>query len=206
MASIGVFVLKERLKKLQKAAIFIASIGVVWLTLSLGQIPWIGLWLAFTFSIYSLVRKTTKISSLGGLFIETFFLLLPTLSYLVYLHTQNSLRFLNGGYSMDLLLVGCGLATALPLWWFAHAATRMRLASLGLMQYIAPILQFLIGVLVYEEVFSTDHLMGFSMIWLGLILYVSDQARGLIGKHSALVTVEALKNPLKSSDPEHETS
>lgn len=177
MAAIGVLVLKEKLNHLQYFAIFLAGMGVLWLTVQFGSLPWIGLGLAFTFSIYSLLRKTSGLNSLHGLFLETMILSIPSLIYFIYLKMHDSLYLFHHTRYDDLLLVGAGIVTALPLWWFAHAAGRLQLATLGLMQYIAPILQFLVGVVLYQEVFSQTHQIGFSLIWCGLALYIYNQVR-----------------------------
>lgn len=181
MAGIGVLVLKEKLNQMQLSAIFLAAAGVLWLTFNFGRLPWIGLGLALTFSTYSFLRKTSGLNSLGGLFLETMLLTIPSLAYLGYLLTQDTLIFIHRTFLDDCLLIGAGLVTALPLWWFAHAARRLRLATLGLMQYIAPILQFLLGVMLYDEIFSHAHQIGFTMIWLGLSLYIVDQIRNRHG-------------------------
>lgn len=181
MAGIGVILLKEKLNTMQSAAIFLAAVGVLWLTINFGRLPWIGLGLALTFSTYSFLRKTSGLNSLGGLFLETLLLSIPSLIYLLWLADQNSMAFLHKTLLDDCLLVGAGIVTALPLWWFANSASRLRLATLGLMQYIAPILQFLVGVILYQEAFNLTHQIGFTFIWMGLSLYVINQIRNLGG-------------------------
>ncbi len=167
----GIIILGERLGWRGWTAIFLASCGVFWPLFKLGYFPWIALTLASTFSIYSLVRKTVRAQSLVGLSVETSFMFLPAVSYLVWLASQDQLVFLNFHWHIDLLLIGAGLMTSLPLLLFASAAKILPLSSIGLMQYIAPLLQLSCGVFIYSEPFTQSHQWTFGWIWFALMFY-----------------------------------
>jgi chloramphenicol-sensitive protein RarD len=167
----GVIFLRERLRPLQWVPVGLAAAGVLYLTFAYGSLPWIALTLAFSFGIYGLVKKTAPLGSLYGLTLETGILFVPAVGFLIYLQTMGQGAFLNSNPITDLLLVGAGLVTTLPLLMFASAAQRIPLSMVGVLQYIAPTLQFLIGVLVYREPFDHSHLIGFGMVWLALILF-----------------------------------
>ena len=168
---LGYLVLKERLRPAQWLALGVALAGVLYLTFSYGAIPWIALTLAFSFGIYGLIRKTAPLNSAEGLFLETAVLFLPALGFLLLMQSQGAGSFANGSVSTTLLLAGAGIVTSVPLLLFASGARRITLTSLGLLQYIAPTLQFLIGVLVYGEEFGPARVIGFGLIWLALALY-----------------------------------
>ncbi len=171
---LGVLFLQERLRRGQLAAILIAVAGVVYLTLSYGAIPWIALTLAFTFAFYGLIRKLGPLASSEGLAVETAVLFLPAAAYLLLLQGNGAAAFANANLQTTLLLAGAGVATGLPLLLFGAAARRISLTNLGLLQYIAPTLQFLLGVLVYGEAFTRAGMVGFSLVWLALIIYISE--------------------------------
>ena len=165
---LGVFVLGERLRLGQWIPIALAAAGVLYLTFTYGSLPWISLVLAFTFGLYGLVKKTAPLGAVHGLTLETLFLLPPALAYLIYLETSNHAAFLHTGVRVDVLLIGCGLVTTAPLILFAAAAQRIPLTMVGLIQYVAPTLQFLLGVLVYREPFTSSQLIGFTLVWIAL--------------------------------------
>jgi chloramphenicol-sensitive protein RarD len=167
----GVIFLRERLRPWQWVPIGLAAAGVLTLTIAYGSLPWIALTLAFSFGIYGLVKKTAPLGSLYGLTLETGILFIPAIGFLFYLQTVGQGAFLNSNGITDLLLVGAGLVTTIPLLMFASAAQRIPLSMMGVLQYIAPTLQFLIGVLVYKEPFAHSHLFGFGIVWLALILF-----------------------------------
>lgn len=167
----AILLLGERLGWRGWSAIFLALCGVLGPLLSLGYLPWIAIVLATTFSIYSLVRKTVRAESLVGLSIETSFMFIPAFSYLLYLHCQGQLVFLNHHWQIDFLLIGAGVMTSLPLLLFASAARVLPLSSIGLMQYIAPLLQLTCGVVIYAEPFTESHQWTFAWIWLALMMY-----------------------------------
>jgi chloramphenicol-sensitive protein RarD len=168
---LGMVFLKERLRPLQWVPIVLATIGVLYLTYIYGRLPWIALMLAFTFGIYGLLKKQSSLGSLYGLTLETGIILLPALAYLTYIGLQGNAAFMKIDLRTDIFLIGAGLVTAVPLLTFAKAAQRIPLTMIGLMQYIAPTGQFLIGVLLYKEEFTTSQAIGFSIIWFALIFF-----------------------------------
>lgn len=168
---LGMVFLKERLRPLQWVPIVLAGIGVVYLTYVYGRLPWIALVLAFTFGIYGLLKKQSALGSLYGLTLETGIMLLPALGYLTYIGLQGNAAFLQIDPKTDLLLIGAGAVTAIPLLTFAKAAQSIPLTMIGLMQYIAPTGQFLIGVLIYKEEFTASQAIGFVVIWIALIFF-----------------------------------
>lgn len=167
----GVFFLGETLRKGQWGAIILAAMGVIYLTVHYGTLPWIALTLATSFALYGLIRKTAPLGSLEGLSLETALMFFPALGYLIYLQSQGTAAFGHVDGQTTALLGLAGVATAVPLLFFAAGARRIKLATIGILQYIAPTLQFLIGVLVYHEAFTADRLVGFSLIWLALLIY-----------------------------------
>jgi chloramphenicol-sensitive protein RarD len=167
----GVVLLRERLRPWQWVAIGFATAGVLYLTLAYGRLPWIALTLALTFSIYGLVKKIGPLGSLFGLMLETGMLVVPALICLFYFNTIDQGAFFHAGAVSDMLLVGTGMVTAVPLLMFAKAARRIPLSLLGVLQYIAPTLQFLLGVIVFQEPFSQSQFIGFSFVWTGLVIF-----------------------------------
>ena len=141
------------------------------MTFAYGSPPWIALTLAFSFGIYGIVKKTTALGSFYGLTLETGILLLPATLYLLYAEKAGQGAFLHTGTPLDIILVGSGLVTTIPLLMFASAARRIPLSLLGILQYIAPTLQFLLGVLVYREPFTHAQLIGYGLVWTALILF-----------------------------------
>jgi len=168
---LGMIFLKERLRPMQWLPIGLATAGVIYLTWTYGSLPWIALGLAFSFGFYGLVKKTSPLGSLYGLTLETGWVFLPALGYLIYLQSIGQGSFGHTGIITDALMVGAGIVTTIPLLMFASAARRIPLTMIGIMQYIAPTLQFLIGVLLYKEPFTTTSLIGFSLVWAALIIF-----------------------------------
>ena len=167
----GVLFLRERLRPLQWIPLGLAAAGVLYLTWAYGSLPWISLTLAFSFGIYGLVKKIAPLGSLYGLSLETGLLFLPALLYLLCADAIGQGAFLHTGAISDVLMMGAGLMTTIPLLMFASAARRIPLSLVGILQYIAPTLQFLLGVLVYGEPFTHTQLIGFGMVWVALILF-----------------------------------
>jgi len=183
---LGVFFLKERLRAGQLGAIFIAMIGVAYLTMTYGSFPWIALTLAFSFGFYGLLRKTAPLESLEGLSLETMVLFFPALGIIVYLLFNGDSSFMNVNMVTTVLLVFGGVITAVPLILFSASARRITLIALGLLQYVAPTLQFLIGVFLYGEPFNRARFIGFCFIWVALIVYTVEgivRARKLVRAH-----------------------
>ena len=171
---LGMIFFKERLRPLQWVPVVLAALGVTYLTISYGRLPWIALTLAFSFGFYGLVKKLAPLSSVHGLTLETGILLLPAALYLVSSEIAGTAAFAHTGLGSDILMIGAGLVTTIPLLMFAGAARRIPLSMIGFMQYLAPTMQFLIGVFVYKEPFSTQQLIGFSIVWLGLLLFAAE--------------------------------
>jgi chloramphenicol-sensitive protein RarD len=184
--ALGVLVLGERLRRWQGVAIGIAAAGVVVLALSGGGSLWISLVLAASFGLYGLVRKVAAIDALGGLTVETVLLAPLALGVLVYASATGQGSF-GGSWKLDGLLILSGVITSAPLLMFAAAARRMSLATLGLLQYIAPTLQFTEAVLVFGEPVTRVHAVTFVLIWSGCALYAWDSVRAARGRAAAPV-------------------
>jgi len=171
---LGVLLLHERLNRAQWAAVALAALGVLWLTVMHGALPWVSLFLAVSFGFYGLIRKVAAVDAMPGLAIESGVLLIPALAWLAWSEAQGVGAFGHGGALRDGLLVFGGALTALPLIGFAYGARRIPYSLVGLLQYISPSLQLLVGVLLLGEVFSATQAIGFGCIWLGLALYALD--------------------------------
>jgi len=174
---LGFVFLKERMRPWQIISVALAFVGVVYMTVMLGHLPWIALLLPFCFGIYGLLRKVAHIQPLAGLTVETIFMAPIAIVYLIILAARGSGTFGAVSIQMDGLLAFAGIMTAVPLIWFNHATRRLTLRTLGFIQYIAPTGQFLLGVLVYKEEFDRTHLIAFACIWTALIIYTIDTAR-----------------------------
>ena len=183
---LGVLFLKEQLRRLQLASLFLAAAGVITLTILHGSFPWTALILALTFGSYGLLRKVVKADSLIGLTVETCLLAPLAGVYLLFVAHQGDAAFLAGDTRASLLLLSAGVITATPLLLFAAAARRLRLATIGFLQYITPTLHFLLAVLIYNEPFTNVHLMSFLLIWAGLIIYSWDAYRALAASRLVL--------------------
>jgi len=176
---LGVVALKERLTRAQLVAVALAACGVGNLVLQVGVVPWVSLGLALSFGTYGLLRKTAAVASVEGLFIEVLLMLPPSVALLVWLDLDGVGHFGRGDGWVDLLLILGGPITALPLVWFASAARRLKLGILGFFQYLAPTLQFLLAVFVYEEPFSLPRLVTFALIWTAIGVVSIDSLRRL---------------------------
>lgn len=172
---IGMVMLRERLSRVQVAAVVLAAVAVLILTVSFGRLPWISLWLAGTFGVYGYLRKIILIDSLDGLFVETLLMLPVAIGYLLWL--GNTATYTPAADLDLLLLMLTGIMSALPLLWFTAAARRLQLSTVGLFQYIAPSMQFLLAVFVYGETFTRTHMVTFGLIWLALALYSRDSLK-----------------------------
>jgi len=168
---LGTIFLREKLRLLQWVPIGLAAIGVTYLTISYGALPWIALILAFSFAFYGLVKKVAPLNSLNGLTLETAVLLLPALGYLIYCAADGTGAFIAAGWGQTILLSLAGIITAVPLLLFSSGARRIPLTMVGLLQYFSPTLQFLLGVLLYHESFTQARIVGFCIIWLALIVF-----------------------------------
>ena len=172
---LGFMLLHERLRRLQWLAIGLAACGVAWLTWQAGQVPWIALLLAASFGGYGLLRKTAALGALEGLSFETLILFPLALAYMLWLAWHGQSGFVNTDSSATrALLLASGPITAIPLLLFAAGARRLPLAVLGLLQYIAPTGQLLIGVWIFHESFTPERMLGFLVIWTALALYAAE--------------------------------
>jgi chloramphenicol-sensitive protein RarD len=170
----GLGFLGERLRPIQWLAVALAAAGVVWLTYQAGQPPWISLALAVTFAGYGLLRKTAKLGALEGLALETLILCPLALVYLLWLWMSGASGFVNAQPAVRVLLVAAGPITAVPLLLFAAGARKIPLSMLGLVQYVTPTLQLLIGIGIYHEPFGSTQLLGYAAIWAALAAYSAD--------------------------------
>lgn len=171
---LGRIFLGERLRPLQLIPVVMAAAGVLYVTYAYGSLPWIALSLAGTFGCYGLIKKMATLGSLHGLTLETGVVFLPALGYLMFTEWNGTAAFGHSGAVPAVLMVGAGLVTVVPLLLFASAASRISLTMNGMMQYLAPTLQFLIGVFVYREPFSRDLLIGFSLVWIALVFFTAE--------------------------------
>ncbi|WP_268867536.1 EamA family transporter RarD [Streptomyces blattellae] len=175
--AIGVLLLKERLRPVQWAAVGIGAAAVLVLTVGYGRPPWISLILAFSFAAYGLVKKKVNLSGLESLTAETAIQFLPALGYLLWLTSQGDSTFTTEGAGHAALLAATGVVTALPLVCFGAAAIRVPLSTLGLLQYLAPVFQFLLGVAYFHEAMPPERWAGFALVWLALTLLTADAWR-----------------------------
>lgn len=175
--ALGIIFLKEKLTKAQVASVSIAFIAVLWLTFMTGQAPYYSLALAFSFGIYGLLKKRITVSSMGSVAAETIVMLPFALIYLGYLQAQGESTFTTEGPGHIALLITSGLVTALPLLCFAQGAKHLRLSTLGMLQYMTPIMQMLWALFVTQEHMSTERWIGFAIIWVAVIIYLADLVR-----------------------------
>ena len=181
---LGVIFFRERLRSWQWVPVFLAAIGVLYLTFVYGRVPWIALSLAGTFGLYGMSKKKAALGSFYGLTLETGILFLPALGYLLWVEHTGEGAFLHASMLENALMVGAGAVTVLPLLLFSMAARRIPLSLIGILQYIGPTLQFLLGVLVYHEPFSAQKLIGFGIVWLALLLFVLE---GILSRRNPLL-------------------
>lgn len=174
--ALGRVVLGEVLGRVRAVAVALAAVGVAALVWQVGVVPWVALGLAALFAGYGLIRKMAPVDAVPGLFVETLVLAPIAAAYLAWLAWQGSGALGTTGPGMDTLLIAAGLVTAVPLILFAGAARRLRLATLGLLNYLTPTMQMLLAVLVFGEAFTTGHAVAFGCIWSALALY---SGRGL---------------------------
>ncbi|MHB8932882.1 MAG: EamA family transporter RarD [Bellilinea sp.] len=168
---LGVIFLQERLRPLQWLPVILAAAGVTYLAVSMGQLPWIALVLAFSFGFYGLMKKVAPLNSLHGLTLETAAIFLPALGFLLFEQFRGAGSFVNDGLGTTLLLAATGIVTAVPLLFFAAGMKIVPLTTVGLLQYITPTTQFLLGVLLYNEPFTKARAIGFVMIWVALAMF-----------------------------------
>ena len=171
---LGTVFLKEGLRRLQIIAILLAGTGVSYLTFHHGIFPWVALGLAVSFGLYGFIRKIAPVGALEGLAVETLVLSFPAAVYLYYLERKGAGAIFHSGITIDLLLMGTAMVTAFPLLMFTIGARRLRLITIGFLQYIAPSCTFILAVFVYREPFTSAQVYTFIMIWLALIIFSTD--------------------------------
>lgn len=174
---LGVFVLRERLRGWQWVALTTGAAAVVILTLDYGRLPYVALTLAGSFGLYGLVKKSLGLPAVTGLFVETALLALPALGFLWWLAGQGAATVGSVSLGHTALVLSAGVVTAVPLLLFAGAANRIPLTALGILQYIAPVLQFGLGVVVFREPMPPARLAGFALVWLALLVFTTDAIR-----------------------------
>ncbi|MGQ9549644.1 MAG: EamA family transporter RarD [Roseiflexus sp.] len=193
---LGALLLNERLRTGQGVAMGVALVGVLYLTFQYGSFPWIALILASTFALYGFLRKTALLDSLDGFTLETALLTPVMIGFLTYRELTVQTAFVHGDLSTWILLVATGPITATPLLLFAAGARRVSLVTLGVLQYIAPTLQFLIGVVLYGEPLTISRLIGFALIWTALTIYTLDSLA-----HRRSTTAVAPSPPMRVDAP-----
>ncbi|MFE3638916.1 EamA family transporter RarD [Streptomyces sp. NPDC059168] len=194
--AMGVLLLKERLRPAQWAAVGVGLAAVVVLTVGYGRPPWISLCLAFSFATYGLVKKKVALGGVESLAAETAVQFVPALGYLVWLGANGGSTFTTAGAGHSLLLASTGVVTALPLVCFGAAAIRVPLSTLGLLQYLAPVFQFLLGILYFHEAMPPERWAGFALVWLALGLLTWDALH--TARRSRVVAVSPL---VEAADP-----
>jgi chloramphenicol-sensitive protein RarD len=168
---LGVLILRERLRFWQIVAVLCAFAGVLYMAVGSGVLPWISLSLAFSFGLYGLIRKTVAVESVPGTFAETLLLSPLVIGYLVFEAVRGRSAFGTVDLPTHLFLMGAGVVTALPIIWFANGARRIPLSLVGFLQYLVPTCVLLMGVFLYRESFTPVHLVSFSLIWIGIIIF-----------------------------------
>lgn len=184
----GVIFFREKLPPSKWIPVLLAAAGVLYLTFSYGALPWIALALAVSFGLYGLIKKLSPLAALPGLTLETAAMFVPAVGYLVFLEVQGAGSFGHVGLLENVLMALAGVVTAVPLLLFSSAARSIPLSTIGILQYIAPTIQFSLGVFVYGESFTPQRLIGFSIVWLALILF---WAGGMYERRKAFVAARA---------------
>jgi len=177
LVAMGVLLLGERLRPAQWVALTLAAVAVVGLTIDYGRPPYIALTLAFSFGTYGLMKKRAGVGASEGLALETAILAPLALAWLVWLQVDGQAAFGHEGWVNTALLLGTGVVTTIPLLLFGGAATRIPMTTLGLLQYIAPVMQFMFGLWLFDEDMSTARWVGFSLVWVSLLLLTADSVR-----------------------------
>ena len=168
---LGIVFLKEKLRLFQWIPVILAAAGVLYLTIMFGSVPWIALVLAFSFGFYGLTKKISPLDSLPGLTMETGILFIPAILYLVFQESHSTGSFGHAGWDSAVLLALSGVITAIPLLLFAAGIRRIKLTTIGILQYATPTIHFFMGIFLFGEYFDIHRLTGFFLIWIGLIIY-----------------------------------
>ncbi|WP_369377125.1 EamA family transporter RarD [Streptomyces sp. cg36] len=190
--AMGVLLLKERLRPVQWTAVAVGATAVVVLAVGYGRPPWISLTLAFSFATYGLVKKKVNLGGVESLAAETAMQFLPALAYLVWLGFHGGATFATGGFGHSALLAATGIVTAAPLVCFGAAAIRVPLSTLGLLQYLAPVFQFGLGIVYFHEEMPAERWAGFALVWLALSLLTWDALRTARRGRIALAAARAM--------------
>ncbi|MDP2307664.1 MAG: EamA family transporter RarD [Pseudomonadota bacterium] len=178
---LGVLVLGESLSRAQRAAVALAALAVAYQVVGAGTVPWISLALAVTFGLYGLLRKRLLVDAVPALLLETLLMLPFAAAWMGWTAWSGGVAFAQGDPRADLFLVGTGVVTTIPLLCFAQGARRLRLTTIGLLQFIAPTCQFFLAVLVFGEAFTSTHAVMFTLIWVAVGVYVVDTVRRVMG-------------------------
>ncbi|MFH9244658.1 EamA family transporter RarD [Streptomyces lydicus] len=208
----GVLVLRERLRPLQWTAVGVGALAVVVMTVAYGKVPWIALGLALSFATYGLAKKGIKLDGIEGFSAETAMQFLPAVGYLIFLGARGESSFTTGGVGQALLLSACGVATAVPLICFGASAMRLPLTVIGMLQYLAPTFQFLLGLTVFHEEMPPERWAGFALVWAALAVLTYDalrtarRARGELAEAAArageAAAAGALQTAVAPAEPE----
>jgi len=174
---LGVVLLSEKLTAAQWVSVALAAMGVSYLTVMTGHLPWISLTLAFSFATYGLMRKVVKVEALAGLATETILLAPFAAAFLLWCEVRGTGALMHAGPTIDALLIGSGPITAVTLFLYAYGTRLLPYSTVGLLQYIAPTLQFACGVFAFHEPFERTRAIGFTIIWVGLIIYAGEGLR-----------------------------
>lgn len=174
--AIGFLLLREKFSRLQSLALLFAVAGVAYSLIIYGKPPLFALSLAFSFAFYGYARKKISAAPIPGLLVETCILFLPALVYLIYRHVFEASLF-GHQLAITLWMIGCGIVTSLPLLWFAAATKALNLSTIGILQYLAPTIAFVLGVFVYQEPFDRHNVVTFIFIWVGVVIFCTDTVR-----------------------------
>lgn len=169
--ALGLIVFREKLSKMQKIAIAFAAAGVLYITVDYGKFPWISIFLAVSFGLYGLFKKYFSLDSLTGLMTETFTMTPFSIAIILYFQAKGTNALFTVSPVTDFYLIGAGIVTAVPLFLFGEGAKKIPMSAIGFLQYIAPTLMLITGVVIYGEAFTLTHLISFSLIWTGLAIY-----------------------------------
>lgn len=174
---LGVLLFRERLRRPQWLALYLAAAAVAWLTFDYGRVPWVAIGLAVSFAAYGVLKKKAATGAIESLAVEATIILPVTLGYLIWLDLVGRATFARDSWSTTLLLIAAGPATAIPLLFFTGAIRRIPLTYLGLLQYLTPSIQFVLGVFIFDEPMPATRLAGFALIWFALALFTAETLR-----------------------------
>lgn len=197
----GIALFGDRLRRGQAVALAIATAGVIYMAVSGGQFPWIGLTLAVSFALYGIVRKVVPVDGVIGLTVESYLLAPVALGLIVVWGLGGKLAFSHVSRQLDWLIVASGVVTTVPLVCFAQAVRKVSLVTVGVLQYLSPTLQLIVAIAVFEEPFTRDHQISFGLIWVGLAVYAVDLVRAAARKHLEGPAPEPVPEPLDGGVP-----